>query len=96
MAFANYYSKVNCKNLCLANGITMHTILKNKGEHWVVFDFLDSFSFGKSVRIIKTQTQNYSKIYYAVSVLVWRFLAVNQKEKYVIDFELYLKRKIVA
>ena len=30
MAFTNYYSKVNCKELCLADSATTHTILKDK------------------------------------------------------------------
>ena len=30
MTFSNYYSKVNYKNLCLADSVITHTILKGK------------------------------------------------------------------
>ena len=50
--------------------------LDSKGEHWAVFGFLGGFSFGKSVEIIKTQTQNAPQKILSVSVLVYQFWVV--------------------
>ena len=69
-----------------------------RAEHWAVFGILDGFGFGKSIEILKTQTQNRPKKFWAVSVLVYRFWAVYQKQKKrsIMDFELFLRKRNIT
>ena len=53
-----------------------YDIVLTRVELWAIFGFVGGFGFGKSVEIIKTQTQNAPQKVLSVSVLVYQFWVV--------------------